>query len=133
MTPEREAEIREYLAGIRYRPIKSEEMALELLSALQAERERADAAGQAAVELAATLKAATEWRDISTADHTAECRLLRSGSEVWPGYWHDGSRNYWKKAGWYDECDRGDELTVKPNEPTHWLPLPTSPAGGAHD
>jgi hypothetical protein len=45
------------------------------------------------------------------------------------GFWHDGSENYWRLAGWYDAEDFAKVLTAKPIQPTHWQPMPPPPIG----
>jgi hypothetical protein len=73
---------------------------------------------------------ALSWRSIETAprDGTLILGCCR-GPEKWSdvGFWHDGSQNYRQTAGWYEECYRGDLLTARPVQPTHWMPLPEPP------
>lgn len=78
----------------------------------------------------------SEWRHIDTAPKDGSTILLALASygeqfkgEVWVGYWHDGSQNYWKRAGWYDEADRANLLTAKPTAADYWQPLPDPPEG----
>lgn len=78
-------------------------------------------------ELERRLREATEWRPIETAPRDGRPIIMRSGPESWPGFWHDGSSNYWKRAGFYEESDRNNLLTAKPIDADGWLPLPAAP------
>lgn len=69
----------------------------------------------------------SDWQDISTAPRDREIILGRHGSATESGFWHDGSENYYRRAGWYAECDRGNLLTARPWHPTHWQPFPEPP------
>lgn len=76
---------------------------------------------------------ASEWRDIATAPKD-ELIILACHGNVFPGFWHDGSDNYWGRAGWY-ELNQSPNfiLTDKPITATHWLPLPDPPDTGDTD
>lgn len=67
------------------------------------------------------------WQPIETAARDGTEIIL--GAKGWSnaGFWHDGSDNYWERAGWYDESDRANILTAKPNGATHWQLLPEPP------
>lgn len=70
------------------------------------------------------------WRPIDTAPHDEKAEILL-GYHDWSGagFWHDGSENYWRRAGWYALDDMAALLTAKPlHGVTHWQPLPKGPA-----
>jgi len=69
------------------------------------------------------------WRPIEEAPKDGERVLLGfRGSMSAEGYWHDGSRNYWKREGWYFADD--DLLTGRPRDPDCYMPLPVPPPMG---
>lgn len=60
----------------------------------------------------------------------AETCVNEDGNEFisdagWIVFWHDGSRNHWKRPGWYDVTD--DLLTAKPCAVKRLRPLPEPP------
>jgi len=70
-----------------------------------------------------------EWQSIETAPKDGSEILLGTPDDVFAGFYHDGSQNYWHFAGWYAEMARGNLLTTKPCRVTHWMPLPEVPDG----
>lgn len=75
--------------------------------------------------LEAAIKAATEPRPMETApkDQRKSILVAKSGTPAVRAYW---GGVHWKMHG------TGDDL-VGQFEPEMWWPLPTPPAGGAHD
>lgn len=68
------------------------------------------------------------WQDISTAPKDGERILLGWRGEMSAeGFWHDGSKNHWGKAGWFFADD--DLLTGRPCGPDCWIPLTPPPKG----
>jgi hypothetical protein len=83
-----------------------------------------------AVAIRAALEAALAamWQDISTAPKDGERILLGWHGEMSAeGFWHDGSKNHYKREGWYFADD--DLLTGRPCDPKCWMlmPLPQPP------
>ncbi|MGB6080295.1 MAG: hypothetical protein WBF99_12625 [Xanthobacteraceae bacterium] len=75
---------------------------------------------------ALTAALAAMWRPIEEAPKDGERILLGfRGSMSAEGYWHDGSRNHWNRAGWYFADD--DVLTGRPCDPDCWQTLPSPP------
>lgn len=69
------------------------------------------------------------WQDMDSAPKDGEHVLLGfRGSMSAEGYWHDGSRNHWKREGWYFADD--DVLTGRPCDPDCYMPLPVPPPMG---
>jgi len=82
-----------------------------------------------AMRAALTAAQAEMWRPISEAPKDGERVLLGFRSSMSAeGYWHDGSRNYWKREGWYFADD--DVLTGRPCDPDCYMPLPIPPPMG---
>jgi hypothetical protein len=75
----------------------------------------------------------SEWQDIETAPRDGTTVLLALAQtrtyagEVWAAFWHDGSKNHWRREGWYDEVDREHLLIAKPVQPDFWMPFPEPP------
>lgn len=75
------------------------------------------------VRPALTAALAEMWQDMDGAPKDGERVLLGfRDSMSAEGYWHDGSRNYWKQEGWYFADD--DVLTGRPCNPDCYMPLP---------
>jgi len=78
---------------------------------------------------ALTAALAEMWRPIEEAPKDGGRILLGfRGSMSAEGYWHDGSKNYWKREGWYFADD--DVLTGRPCDPDCYMPLPVPPPMG---
>ena len=67
------------------------------------------------------------WMPIESAPRDGTEIVLGMPGDAFAGFWHDGTQNYWKLEGWFAEMDRGNLLTAKPFNATHWQPLPTPP------
>lgn len=79
--------------------------------------------GMDAMRAALSDALAAMWRPISEAPKDGERVLLGFRSSMSAeGYWHDGSRNHWKREGWYFADD--DVLTGRPCDPDCYMPLP---------
>jgi len=75
------------------------------------------------MEAALSAALAEMWRPIEEAPKDGERVLLGfRDSMSAEGYWHDGSRNHWKREGWYFADD--DLLTGRPCDPDCYMPLP---------
>ena len=82
---------------------------------------------------ALTAALAEMWQDMDSAPKDGERVLLGfRDSMSAEGYWHDGSRNHWKREGWYFADD--DVLTGRPCDPDCYMHLPVPrPSPGAAD
>lgn len=65
------------------------------------------------------------WQEMTTAPKDGTNILLGFKGHSAEGYWHDGSENYWGRAGWYFIDD--DLLTARPCQPWCWMPMPVPP------
>lgn len=94
-----------------------------------------DGSSPTLIEMRAALTAALAemWQGMDSAPKDGERILLGfQGSMSAEGYWHDGSRNHWKREGWYFADD--DLLTGRPCDPDCYMHLPVPrPSPGAAD
>lgn len=90
------------------------------------------------------VQAEPQWQGIESAPRDGEGILLTDGKWVHYGWWRvDGYRgpHPWAMIDSHDMtpngcCDREEPEWILPNGwnetgPTHWMPLPTPPAGGS--
>lgn len=74
-----------------------------------------------------------EWRDISTAPRDGGPILISNGKWISKAYWSESCQfeRFEEKAGWQIyQCEDGFySVGAEPEEPTHWMPLPSPPKG----
>ncbi len=74
------------------------------------------------------LRAAQAWQPIETAPRDGTEVIMFGHGCLGAGFYEAGGNYRRGDDGWWWEMDRGDLLTAKNADPTHWRPLPDPPA-----
>lgn len=74
-----------------------------------------------------------EWRPIAEAPRDGGPILISNGKWISKAYWSESCQfeRFEEKAGWQIyQCEDGFySVGAEPEEPTHWMPLPSPPKG----